>query len=200
MSNETKIRPFQVDTPDDAIADLRRRIAETRWPHQELRIVLMAQECYPWPYRPLGICKHASHDYFELATLPGSRGHRRGRDGVGNRPGCPGLAARERVGLLPRRPAAPGTDQARPSIDRDDKGPPTDVSAGRRPSDSGAAYRNRTDDLFMTRPVCPVSPLRKANDRAHHPARQQHRRPAQAWLADPGSLATCSTSGWCCSL
>src|SRR5450759_835797 len=49
--------------------------------------VLIAQECYPGPYRPLGICKHASHDYFELATLPRRRGHRRWRDGVGNRPG-----------------------------------------------------------------------------------------------------------------
>jgi hypothetical protein len=31
-----------------------------------------------------------------------------------------------------------------------DKGPPTDVSAGRRPFRVGAAYRNRTDDLFIT--------------------------------------------------
>jgi pimeloyl-ACP methyl ester carboxylesterase len=36
MSNETEIRPFQVDMPDDAIADLRRRIAATRLPSKEL--------------------------------------------------------------------------------------------------------------------------------------------------------------------
>src|SRR5579863_9115376 len=36
MSGETEIRPFQVDVPDEAIADLRRRIAATRWPTREL--------------------------------------------------------------------------------------------------------------------------------------------------------------------
>ncbi len=36
MSNETEIRPFRVDTPEAAIADLRRRIEATRWPHREL--------------------------------------------------------------------------------------------------------------------------------------------------------------------
>jgi len=36
MSNETEIRSFQVDMPDEAIADLRRRIAATRWPSKEL--------------------------------------------------------------------------------------------------------------------------------------------------------------------
>ena len=36
MSSETEIRPFQVDMPDEAIADLRRRIAATRWPSREL--------------------------------------------------------------------------------------------------------------------------------------------------------------------
>jgi pimeloyl-ACP methyl ester carboxylesterase len=36
MSDATAIRPFRVDMPDDAIADLRRRIAATRWPHKEL--------------------------------------------------------------------------------------------------------------------------------------------------------------------
>jgi hypothetical protein len=30
MSNETEIRSFRVDMPDEAIADLRRRIAATR--------------------------------------------------------------------------------------------------------------------------------------------------------------------------
>src|SRR5208337_3703263 len=32
----TEIRPFRVDMPDEAIADLRRRIAATRWPAKEL--------------------------------------------------------------------------------------------------------------------------------------------------------------------
>src|SRR5271163_3954407 len=36
MSGETEIRPFRVDIPDEAIADLRRRIAATRWPSREL--------------------------------------------------------------------------------------------------------------------------------------------------------------------
>src|SRR5271154_5575677 len=36
MSSETEIRPFRVDMPDEAIADLRRRIAATRLPHKEL--------------------------------------------------------------------------------------------------------------------------------------------------------------------
>jgi pimeloyl-ACP methyl ester carboxylesterase len=36
MSDEAEIRPFGVDIPEDAIADLRRRIAATRWPSREL--------------------------------------------------------------------------------------------------------------------------------------------------------------------
>src|SRR5580658_8559462 len=36
MSGETEIRPFRVGTPDEAIADLRRRIAARRWPSKEL--------------------------------------------------------------------------------------------------------------------------------------------------------------------
>jgi len=36
MANGTEIRPFRVETSDDAIADLRRRIAATRWPSTEL--------------------------------------------------------------------------------------------------------------------------------------------------------------------
>jgi len=36
MSSETEIHPFRVDVPDEAIADLRRRIAATRWPSREL--------------------------------------------------------------------------------------------------------------------------------------------------------------------
>jgi pimeloyl-ACP methyl ester carboxylesterase len=36
MSSEAEIRPFRVDMPGDAIADLHRRIAATRWPSREL--------------------------------------------------------------------------------------------------------------------------------------------------------------------
>jgi pimeloyl-ACP methyl ester carboxylesterase len=36
MRGETDIRPFQVDMPGEAIADLRQRIAATRWPSREL--------------------------------------------------------------------------------------------------------------------------------------------------------------------
>ena len=36
MPNDAEIRPFRVDIADDAIADLRRRVAQTRWPQQEL--------------------------------------------------------------------------------------------------------------------------------------------------------------------
>ena len=36
MSDETEIRPFRVGMPDEAVADLRRRIAARRWPSREL--------------------------------------------------------------------------------------------------------------------------------------------------------------------
>ena len=36
MSSETEVRPFRADMPDEAIADLRQRVAATRWPHKEL--------------------------------------------------------------------------------------------------------------------------------------------------------------------
>jgi pimeloyl-ACP methyl ester carboxylesterase len=36
MTSEAEIRPFRVDMPDEAIADLRRRIAAVRWPGKEL--------------------------------------------------------------------------------------------------------------------------------------------------------------------
>jgi pimeloyl-ACP methyl ester carboxylesterase len=36
MSSETEIRSFRVDMPEEAIADLRRRISATRWPSKEL--------------------------------------------------------------------------------------------------------------------------------------------------------------------
>ena len=36
MSSETEIRPFRVGMPDEAIADLRQRIAARRWPSREL--------------------------------------------------------------------------------------------------------------------------------------------------------------------
>ena len=32
----SEIRPFQVDIPEDDLADLRRRVAATRWPSKEL--------------------------------------------------------------------------------------------------------------------------------------------------------------------
>ena len=35
MPSETEIRPFRVGMPEEAIADLRRRIAATRWPERE---------------------------------------------------------------------------------------------------------------------------------------------------------------------
>jgi pimeloyl-ACP methyl ester carboxylesterase len=36
MSNENEIRPFRLDTPDEEIADLHRRITAMRWPSREL--------------------------------------------------------------------------------------------------------------------------------------------------------------------
>jgi pimeloyl-ACP methyl ester carboxylesterase len=33
---DTSIRPFRVDVPDEALADLRQRVAAARWPHREL--------------------------------------------------------------------------------------------------------------------------------------------------------------------
>ena len=35
MSSETEIRPFRVDVPEEEVAELRRRIAATRWPERE---------------------------------------------------------------------------------------------------------------------------------------------------------------------
>src|SRR5215472_7138944 len=35
MSSEPEIRPFRVDVPDEEVAELRRRIAATRWPERE---------------------------------------------------------------------------------------------------------------------------------------------------------------------
>jgi pimeloyl-ACP methyl ester carboxylesterase len=35
MPNETEIRPFRVDMPEEAISDLRRRVKATRWPERE---------------------------------------------------------------------------------------------------------------------------------------------------------------------
>ncbi|MFC0031057.1 epoxide hydrolase family protein [Micromonospora chaiyaphumensis] len=36
MPNDSDIRPFRLDTPEEAITDLRRRIEATRWPTREL--------------------------------------------------------------------------------------------------------------------------------------------------------------------
>ena len=36
MSSDTAVRPFLLDTPEEAIADLRRRVEATRWPAREL--------------------------------------------------------------------------------------------------------------------------------------------------------------------
>jgi pimeloyl-ACP methyl ester carboxylesterase len=36
MSGEAEIRSFRADMPEEAVTDLRRRIADTRWPNQEL--------------------------------------------------------------------------------------------------------------------------------------------------------------------
>jgi pimeloyl-ACP methyl ester carboxylesterase len=36
MSSATEIRPFRVEVPDEALADLRQRIEATRWPSKEL--------------------------------------------------------------------------------------------------------------------------------------------------------------------
>ena len=36
MSNQSTVRPFSLDVPEDDLAELRRRIAATRWPSKEL--------------------------------------------------------------------------------------------------------------------------------------------------------------------
>jgi hypothetical protein len=35
MSNQTTVRPFRVEIPEEDLAELRRRIAATRWPEKE---------------------------------------------------------------------------------------------------------------------------------------------------------------------
>src|ERR1700685_3733896 len=56
MSSETEIRPFRVGMPEEAIADLRRRIAATRWPDGEtvaddsqgVRLAMMQELAHYW--------------------------------------------------------------------------------------------------------------------------------------------------------
>ena len=56
MSSETEIRPFSVDFPDKEIAELRQRIAATRWPEREtvtddsqgVRLALMQELARYW--------------------------------------------------------------------------------------------------------------------------------------------------------
>jgi pimeloyl-ACP methyl ester carboxylesterase len=36
MSNESTVRPFSVNVPEDDLVEMRRRIASARWPHREL--------------------------------------------------------------------------------------------------------------------------------------------------------------------
>ena len=35
MATNATVRPFQIEVPDETVADLRRRLAETRWPDRE---------------------------------------------------------------------------------------------------------------------------------------------------------------------
>ena len=35
VQTATDVRPFRVDTPDEALDDLRRRVAATKWPEKE---------------------------------------------------------------------------------------------------------------------------------------------------------------------
>src|SRR5215211_7380895 len=35
MSNQTTVRPFHVEVPEEVLVELRRRIAATRWPEKE---------------------------------------------------------------------------------------------------------------------------------------------------------------------
>src|SRR5205823_11586439 len=35
VAEDTAIRPFRIDVPEEALVDLRRRIAATRWPEKE---------------------------------------------------------------------------------------------------------------------------------------------------------------------
>jgi hypothetical protein len=37
IESATEIRPFSVEVPEQDLADLRRRIAATRWPEKETR-------------------------------------------------------------------------------------------------------------------------------------------------------------------
>jgi hypothetical protein len=39
VETPTEIRPFTVDIPEDELAELRRRIAATRWPDRETRCI-----------------------------------------------------------------------------------------------------------------------------------------------------------------
>ncbi len=43
IESATEIRPFHVDVPEEELADLRRRIAATRWPAKEPAFVRFAR-------------------------------------------------------------------------------------------------------------------------------------------------------------
>ena len=66
MSSETEIRPFHVEVSDETLADLRRRIAETRWPSKEL--VGDTSQAYSRPR-----CRHSPPTGRLITTGAGAR-------------------------------------------------------------------------------------------------------------------------------
>ena len=73
VATVTEIRPFQIDIPDEALDDLRRRIAATKWPEQET----VADESQGVPLATMQkLARHWATDYdwrrveTELRALP----------------------------------------------------------------------------------------------------------------------------------
>src|SRR5437868_7398189 len=56
LAEDTAIRPFRIDVPEEALVDLRRRIAATRWPEKEtvaddsqgVRLATMQELAHYW--------------------------------------------------------------------------------------------------------------------------------------------------------
>ena len=69
------IRPFRVNVPEEQLADLRRRIAATRWPDRETAEEKALEKCQQFFDE---LCAVVAAD--DVVTVPGGDGRLQGRD------------------------------------------------------------------------------------------------------------------------